>query len=265
MKPTITSANNDTIKQLRRLASSGRFRRETNQYLAEGVHLVASLLVSGEMPSSFVVAESATANSEVANLIRQLSEGGVDYIGVSDSLFESFSMVHAPVGIVAIFTPKAVDLNSILPLKADAIMLEDIQDPGNIGTILRTAVASGVGQALLSPKCSSPWSPKALRAGMGAQFSIDIYEDCSLIDIAKQSTIKTIATTLSSDSQSLYGLDLKDPVVWIFGSEGAGVSRPLSEVASIRAHIPQESSSVESLNVAAAAAVCLYERYRQTI
>src|SRR5690606_14981531 len=116
---------------------------------------------------------------------------------------------------------------------------------------------------ILSPGCASPWSPKALRAGMGAQFSLAIHEEAELGAIITAAEVPILATTLASDNQSLYAIDLQRPVAWLFGSEGQGVSEPLAGRASTIVLIPQVNTSVESLNVAAAAAVCLYEHYRQ--
>lgn len=98
---------------------------------------------------------------------------------------------------------------------------------------------------------------------MGAQFGLTIYEDTDLAKLIKNTNATTIATTLSSDSQSLYSLDVKKPILWLFGNEGQGVSGRLAKLADIRATIPQAPSSVESLNVASSVAVCLYEQYRQ--
>src|SRR5690606_9392723 len=125
------------------------------------------------------------------------------------------------------------------------------------------AAAAGVKAIMLSPGCASPWSPKALRAGMGAQFSLVIHEAVDLATAMRDAQIPTLATTLATDASSLYSTDLRRPVAWLFGSEGQGVSESLAQSTTNRILIPQADSSVEPLNVAAAAAVCLYEQYRQ--
>lgn len=263
MLEKITSANNPFIKEIRKLLSSSKARREANTYVAEGIHLVQSLISSQQKVTTYLCATSAMNNPEIRELQENLAH--VRGIVVPDSLFESISTVHASVGIIAVFSLESPLVDSILPLKETTLLLEDIQDPGNMGTILRTAAAVGVRHVVLSSGCASPWSPKALRAGMGAQFSLGIYEDSSLLEAVTNAVIPVLATSLASDSTSLYDLDLTQPVAWIFGNEGAGISVPLAKVASRRVLIPQVSSSVESLNVAAAATVCLYEQYRQTI
>lgn len=255
----ITSASNPLIKQLRKLVSSAKARRETGQYIAEGTHLVESYLTTGATPLRYVYAESATHNQEVAALIERLRELAIEGVAVSDTLFESLASIHANVGILIIFQPTTTSLQA----SQTTVVLEDIQDPGNLGTILRTAAATGVTNIVLSSGSASPWSPKALRAGMGAQFSLHIQENVNLEEFIKMSTIPTLVTTLSDTSENLYDLDLTQPVVWILGNEGQGVSQPLTNLADTQVHIPQTNTAVESLNVAAATSVCLYEQYRQ--
>lgn len=263
MTEIITSVNNPTIKMLRKLLSSSRARREANLFVAEGIHLVQSFLLSGQLPNLFIYAESAINNQEIAQLLQASRMTNAEKVVIADSLFESFTNIHASSGICITFTPRTVALKTILPLTVDCILLEDIQDPGNVGTILRTAAAVGIKNVLLSDKCASPWSPKSLRAGMGAQFSLDIYENIDLLNVLNGAQITSLATVLSKDSASLYDIDLKKQIAWLFGSEGQGISEKLSRAAKIKATIPQEATTVESLNVAAAAAVCLYEQYRQ--
>ncbi len=260
MDPVITSAHNQTIKQLRKLSTSSKARRDTSTYIAEGAHLVASYLSTGQTPISYVCAESALENPEIQQLIDKLQE--VDRTITADSLFESLTSIHANTGILLLFTPKHPKTTDI-PANSTSILLEDVQDPGNLGTILRTATAAGVSDVFLSSGCTSPWSQKALRAGMGAQFGVTIHEDTDLSSLIAASPVPVFATVLSSKSTSLYTLDLARPLAWLFGSEGQGLSETLSRQVATHILIPQNNTPVESLNVAAAAAVCLYEQYRQ--
>ncbi len=257
----ITSAQNPLVKQLRSLQSS-KGRREANLYVAEGIHLTNSYLASGNVPQRYVCAESALQNPEIAELAGKLDVAGVGRAVLADPLFESVGSIHASVGILILCTPHQASINT-LP-GTTSVLLEGIQDPGNLGTILRTAAAAGVSHAILSPGCASPWSPKALRAGMGAQFSLHVCEDADLTTLVQNSPVQTAVTTLSAQSTSLYDTDLTQPIAWILGNEGAGVSQPLIDLAKLHITIPQADTAVESLNVAAAAAVCLYEQYRQS-
>lgn len=262
MTGIITSAHNPMVKQLRRLVTSAKARREAGLAVAEGVHLVRSLVENSVDITLLVCAESALQNSEVSQLASGFSEIKARQLVVKDSLFESFSRVHASVGILAAFAPP-VAKSVPVELTENTVLLDDVQDPGNLGTILRTAAAVGVRQVFLSSGCASAWSPKALRAGMGAQFGLAVYENVQLAELVKNSTMPTLVTTLSEKSQSLYELDLTGPAAWVFGSEGLGVSEELLNLATTHVGIPQENTAVESLNVAAATAVCLYEQYRQ--
>lgn len=256
----VSSSNNDTVKFLRKLTSQQKFRRETQQTVAHGPHLIESYRNWIQEAEMFYVASSAIDNPEVTALVRILESHQIKGVELPDSLYESLSDVHARVGISLVIPVPAAD--TARPLEEDAILLEAVQDPGNLGTILRTARATGIHKVYLSADCTSAWGPKALRAGMGAQFGLTIYEQADLRSIIKQSRIPVYATTLSPDSISLYDIPLHSEVAWLFGSEGRGVSVELQNLAHQRVHIPQVTSSVESLNIAAAAAVCLYERFR---
>ena len=258
----ITSANNQTIKRVKRLLTSSRFRREQAEVVAEGIHLTKSYLVSGGTPKTYLYAESAIVNPEVSSLIEKLQMNGVVGAAVKDSVFEAVFDIHAGVGIAIVFE---------LPINpqrrdevGDELLLEDVQDPGNIGTILRTAAAVGVQCVYLSANSSSVWSPKALRGGMGAQFSLNIYEGVDLVEHARHAQVPLFVTSLEK-SESIYEIDMTHPIGWVFGNEGQGVSTELMELASKRVTIPQAVTAVESLNVSAAVAVCLFEQQRQRL
>lgn len=261
MADIITSSSNPTVRRLRKLATSNKIRREERRSIASGTHLVRSFLDTGARPEICIIATAAQANDEVITLARELQHGNTTLIELSDNVYESIADVHASVGISIVFVTPMTDISTALT--DDALLLEDIQDPGNLGTILRTAAATGMSNIYLSPNCASAWSPKALRAGMGAQFGLHIYEQSDLHEVIQSSQIPTYATMLTGNSVDLYSLDLRQPAAWLVGNEGQGVSQRLAALATERVHIPQADTPVESLNVAAAAAVCLYEQFRQ--
>ncbi len=265
MDKVITSASNDTVKQLRRLLASGKERRKANRYVAEGIHLTESYLAGGQVPDMYICSVSSQYNHEVAELLEELRATEAKQLVLADSLFESLSTIHANVGIIIVFQPIKPQEISIATLQENTVLLEEVQDTGNLGTILRTAAAVGIRNIVLSPGCASPWSPKALRAGMGAQFSLNLHEDADLMKVLTEYDTVSIAATLGVGSVSLYDIDLRRPTCWLFGSEGRGVSETLASAATMKVAIPQEASSVESLNVATAASVCLYEQYRQNV
>ncbi len=146
-------------------------------------------------------------------------------------------------------------------LENDAILLDGVQDPGNVGTLLRTAAAAGVRQALLGPGCAAAWSPKVLRAGQGAHFVLAIHEDADLATFMADYRGTTAVTCLDG-ATSLYDARWEGMLAWVFGAEGQGVRAELQAAARLRVRIPMPGA-VESLNVAAAAAVCLFEMVRQ--
>jgi TrmH family RNA methyltransferase len=170
-------------------------------------------------------------------------------------------LVDTPSGMLAVVsTPEA---KQAFRLDQDAILLDGVQDPGNLGTLLRTAAAAGVRQAILSSGCASAWSPKALRAGQGAHFALHIHEAVDLAQFVAEYTGTSMVTCLDG-ATSLYEAQWSGPVAWIFGAEGQGVRRDLIAAASLRIKIPMPGA-VESLNVAAAAAVCLFEAVRRRL
>jgi TrmH family RNA methyltransferase len=140
------------------------------------------------------------------------------------------------------------------------LLLEDIQDPGNLGSILRSASASGVDLVYLSDHCADLWSPKVLRGGQGAHFHLPCIEKAIFSDITKTFTGKIFATTLNG--KSIFKENLKGPVAFIFGNEGSGLQSETLDLTSHIIHIPMQKG-IESLNVSAAVSVCLYEKYRQ--
>jgi len=159
--------------------------------------------------------------------------------------------------------PEPVDLEDFAPEPgAVLLMLDQVTDAGNVGAILRTAAAFGVPQVWALGGTAGLWSPKVLRAGMGAHFALRIVEGVDLAGLASRYHGRLVATTLRADT-SIFDVDLGGDVALLFGNEGAGLSPELADKPGIKACIPMPGSA-ESLNVAAAAAVCLFERVRQT-
>jgi TrmH family RNA methyltransferase len=252
----IQSRDNAFFKQLKRLAESGRERRKTGQTLLDGVHLVEAYEKVYGPPETLVVAESALAGGEIAAYVAERQ-----IVVLTDGLMRDLGLVDTPSGLLAIAAmPKA---NATVDGKKDAILLDGVQDPGNVGTLLRTAAAAGIKQALLSPGCAAAWSPKVLRAGQGAHFVLNIHED---IDLAGFMTDYrgTTAVTCLDGATSLYEAQWSGSLAWVFGAEGQGVRRELIDAAMLRVRIPMPGA-VESLNVGAAAAVCLFEAVRRRL
>jgi len=253
----IESAANPRFKLLRQLVDSSRERKKAGLTVLDGIHLVQAYQTGIGAPEEIWVSAKGSENSEIKQILNKIPSSQVLLLG--DSQFDQLSQLAAPTGVIAVVkTPRP------RPVPADmtaCVLLEDIQDPGNLGSILRSAAAAGVRHVLLSKNSVHAWSPRVLRAGMGSHFMIEIHEQADLFAIVKAFKGRVIATNRSAP-RSLYDCDLGGKVALLFGNEGGGLSRPLREAAHDEVSIPMPGG-VESLNVGAAVAVCLFERVRQ--
>lgn len=252
----LTSRDNPFIKALRALAADPREIRRQERTLLDGPHLVEAYLDRRGLPDSVVVSESAAASAEVEGLLARM--GDVDTVHVPDGVFREVSGGGTPVGILAVVRIPATPAGAI---EGSCVMLDAIQDAGNVGTMLRTAAAAGIRDAVLGRGCAGAWAPRVLRAGQGAHFALRIREQADLAEELARYRGTSIAA-VARGGESLYELDIAGPVAWIFGNEGAGIDERLIAAATRRATIPL-SGETESLNVAAAAAICLFEGVRQ--
>ena len=253
---TVTSRDNPLYKQLRLLASTSQARKKEGLSMLDGVHLVRAYVEQCGAPALMAVSESGIKRPEIAGLVKRC---GVQVLQVPDALLESISAVEHGAGVVAaVATPREA-----LPptVSEDCLLLDHVQDPGNMGSILRSAAAAGVRRVFCSRKTVYAWSPKVLRAGQGAHFGLSIVEGVELEEVIARLTIPLVATS-SHAVKTLHSLNLTSPMAWVFGNEGAGVSPALLQRATWQTKIPMPGGA-ESLNVAAAAAVCLFEAVRQ--
>lgn len=251
----IVSRDNAIFKHLKKLAENARERRIDGQTLLDGVHLVESYLqVFGE-PELTIIPEGKSS-LEATHLMQRL--GDVNTVMLPTLLFAELTPVVSSTGILALIKKPMLAPPSQINF---ALMLEDIQDPGNLGSMLRTALGAGVEAVYLSKGCTDAWSPKALRGGQGAHFSLPIMEAADLVEVITQFAGNTYATTLGG--ASLYAQDLRKPTAFVIGNEGAGLNAATIRTASHQISIPMHHG-VESLNAAAAVAICLFERSRQT-
>lgn len=250
----ITSAANPAYELLKKQVRDSRARRQAGAAILDGAHLLEAALAAGIQPELVAASEDRLDRPEVAALLARLPDRAV--LAMPEMLLKGLSTVDTPTGLVA-----RIAVPSPAPTPGAAILLEDIQDPGNLGTLLRTAAAAGVGSAYLSTGCADAWSPKVLRAGMGAHFALAIHERADLAAVAQSWPGDVIATDLAG-SQSLYEAELPADCAFLFGNEGAGLSPALLAAADRRVRIPMPGRT-ESLNVGAAAAVCLFEWVRQ--
>ena len=256
----VASASNARYRRLLALVASSRDRARAGVVVLEGVHLLqawAARFGAVTEPIEVFVARRAIADAEIASWT---SRHRSNAIVLEDRLFDRASSVEHGAGLLAIVAKPSVPLPA--QLDDDAVYLDRVQDPGNVGTVLRSCAAAGVRRVLCAPGTAACWSPKVLRAAMGAHFALEIHEGIEVAELQERCRIAAIATDAGAP-RSLYDSDLRAPALWLFGNEGQGLAPALKSWAQTqRVSIPQ-TDAVESLNVGVAAALCLYEQWRQ--
>ena len=254
---TIHSRDNAFAKQLIALAHSSRERKKARLTVLDGIHLVSAYADSLGPVHTLAVAESALAQPEVVQLMARHDARHINVL--SDALMALASSLESPACILAIVsTPNARPV----PLNADAVLvLEDVQDPGNVGSMLRSAAAAGVREVVLSKTCAFCWSPKVLRAGQGAHFALNMVEGVEVVDWVSRYQGQSLALVPQA-TQTLYDCQLTQPTAFLIGNEGSGLSAALISAASHSVTVPMPGP-MESLNAAACAAITLFEMVRQ--
>ncbi|GAB3411614.1 RNA methyltransferase [Massilia agilis] len=256
---TITSRDNAFYKELKQLATSSQARRKAGQSLLDGVHLCQAWLDLRGAPVHCVVSEGVLANPEVDAVVRRCESLRAPVTVFPDALFAAISQVEHGINLAfVVATPRPAQPGA---LAQSAVLLDGVQDPGNVGSILRSAAAAGIKQVFCSAGTAFCWSPKVLRAAMGAHFVLEIFENVDLPQLVRDARVPVLATS-GYAAERLYSLDLKRDVAWVLGHEGQGVTAEVLELATHRVAVPH-AGKVESLNVAACAAVCFFEQLRQ--
>ncbi|MGQ3051030.1 MAG: TrmH family RNA methyltransferase [Roseateles sp.] len=249
----VTSRDNPALVRLRKLTADANGYRKAGSVWVEGDHLLRAALHRGWRPALVVLTEAALQDAALAALAQTAPRALV----VPTALFKGLSALESPAQIGAELTlpdAPAIDAN------VASVVLDRLQDAGNVGAILRSAAAFGVRQVLAIKGTAALWSPKVLRAGQGAHFGLRLIEGLAADDLAALA-VPLIATSSHTD-QRLHGVTLPSPCAWVMGHEGQGVSAELMARCALTVGIPQPGGE-ESLNVAAAAAICLYESHRQ--
>jgi TrmH family RNA methyltransferase len=255
----ISSRQNTHVKLAHKLAESARERIKSGRTLLDGVRLIGAYIEKfGVKAVTLLVSEEGASRPEVLKLTEAV--GPRRAFLLAQERFDDITQVETPYGVTAI-----VDIPRIETRSPDdfRVVLDGVQDPGNVGGLLRTAAAAGATSAYLAKGCADAWSPKSLRGGMGAQFVLPVRERLQLSAALSEFTGSVIATSPRA-KKSIFEIDLTGPVAMIFGSEGRGLAAEGIEMATQLVHIPM-AREVESLNVAAAAAVCCFERVRQVL
>jgi TrmH family RNA methyltransferase len=242
----ITSRDNPWLKELRRLAQDNAAPYRQQRAWIEGDHLCRAALARGRQPEVAVFAESAWSVAP-----KDWWQSAPRVVVLPDALFESISALASPARMGYVL-PIA---RTALEPSAATVVLDRVQDAGNVGSILRSAAAFGFGQVLALSGTAALWSGKVLRAGMGAHFGLRLLEHLDVHDLA---TLEVpLLVTSSHMGDLLHRASLPSPCAWVMGHEGQGVQQALADRAALSVRIAQPGGE-ESLNVAAAAAICLH-------
>lgn len=253
----LESKDNAKIKHLRALLEQQHYRKKHQQSVIEGTHLCLAYLQQYPVQAIFTT-EHALQHDDFAQ-IQQLYTGTIFVI--STHLYKELSQLGTSLACLTVIDLKHHHTQTI-DFTRDTLILDNVQDPGNVGTLLRSSASANIKQVLCTQGTASLWSPRVVRAGMGAHFSLNCVENVQLEEILPQFQIPIYATS-SHLAQSLYDLDLRQPQVWILGNEGQGVSDYALKFAQ-GVSIPQPGGQ-ESLNVAVAGSVCFFEMVRQRL
>jgi TrmH family RNA methyltransferase len=243
----IASRDNPLLKELRKLAQGNTAYRKTGRFWIEGDHLCSAALLRGLRPSMAVFAKSFGPETSV-----QFGSAAPKSVVVPDALFSEISGLESPAKLGFVLDlplPTAIDLH------APTVILDRVQDAGNVGSILRSAAAFGFKQVIAMQETAALWSPKVLRAGMGAHFGLLLHEGVAEADL---DTLQLpLVVTSSHGGGLIQDVRLPFPCAWVMGHEGQGVRQSLLTRATVLVRIGQPGGE-ESLNVAAAAAICLH-------
>ena len=251
----ITSSQNPKLKLARALQGRPKERQEANAFVIEGVRLIEEAVTAGWRFQFALFSDGLSERGQ--DLLKVLAAHRVDVEEVAGDLLQKVSETETPQGILAVL--EFTDLET--PASPNFILIPDqIRDPGNLGTLLRTAAATGVQAILLPPETTDPFAPKVVRAGMGAHFHLPIH---SLTwDEIRERTKDLQIFLADMDGTSCWETDLRKPLVLIIGSEAEGASADAKQLATQKICIPM-AGNVESLNAGVAGSVLMFEVVRQ--
>ncbi len=253
----ITSAQNSKIKLVRALLGRAKERRESNAFVAEGVRLVEEAASSNWKFQFALYDESLSERGK--SQVESLKSRGVDVEMVSESLMKSLSETETPQGILAVLE----STNLPIPQSPNFILIPDqIRDPGNLGTLLRTAAAAGVQAVLIPPETTDAFAPKVVRSGMGAHFRLPIHSMTweEITQMSKSAKLQIFLADMNG--RSCWETDLRQPLAFIMGGEAEGASEEARKLANQQISIPM-MGRMESLNAGVAGSVLMFEVVRQ--
>jgi TrmH family RNA methyltransferase len=265
MDDYITSASNTIIKKAKRLQMK-KYRELDNQYLMEGIRAIEAIILKKCLPSKVFYTEKSCDDSRCSELMAILQREKVPCIRVTDQIINLLSETENTQGFIAVMDIMKHEMKDIVNQKGLILILDRIQDPGNLGTIIRTADAVGASGAILPKGGADPYNSKAIRASVGSIVSFPLVTKVDVIDsIAYMKKIGySIVTAEMCGSVPFYTACLKYPIALIVGNEAYGIAKEIIKISDSSIHIPMVNQ-VESLNVAIASGVLLYEIYRQNV
>jgi TrmH family RNA methyltransferase len=258
---TITSRQHGFVARCRAAAARSGAEAEV---LLDGPHLVRDALAAGVPIEMAGIATPSLEGAEMAALREALEDAGIEVVALSGPVMDAASPVRTPSGIVAIATlvpaTLAAALDGARPL---VVVAAGVQDPGNVGAIVRAADAAGATAVVMTEGCASPFGWKALRGAMGSAFRLPVTHGVGVDDVLREARARGIVSValVPEAGADLYASDLTGPCLVLAGGEGQGLGS-LAELADVRVRIPM-AQGVESLNVAVATGVVLFEAYRQ--
>ena len=258
----ISSKDNELVKHIKKLKDK-KYRDESNEYIVEGVKLIEEAVKENAKIKKIVVCEDTTRTYEIpTNVMLEIAK--YECIYVTEKIFATITQVTNPQGIMAIIEKN--DKNKEIDFTQDIIVaLDDVQDPGNLGTILRTVDSIGLNQIIVSKGTADAFNAKVVRSTMGAIFRINIIEVDDLkqsIKEMKKHHFKLMVTSLQTEN-SIYDIDFNKKII-VIGNESNGVSQEIQDMADEKAKIPMLGKT-ESLNASVAAGIVMYEYVRQKL
>lgn len=254
----VTSKENSIIKHIKKLSKSAKYRRESGEFIAEGLRLCIDALNSGVKINSLIISEDAAEKySDEINKIEAVCDNSYT---LSRSLFREISDTKNPQGILCII--KTLDKHTLfdkMVFGGKFVALDNIQDPSNLGTVLRTAEAVGVDGVILSSDCCDIYSPKVVRGSMGAVFRLPVVISESIAGfLSEHKELRSYACVVDNSAEKITSISFEDPCVVVIGNEGNGIKDSTLNECDKKITIPMNGRA-ESLNASAAAAIIIWE------
>ena len=268
VEPTPLSASNPRIASLRRLSGRRKARLEAGRFVIEGPVPIGELLAAGADLDELYVDLDQWAQvddrSPLRSVVRDADAAGVPVWGLTSSVFASVSDTATPQGVLALAIRSVVPVRSVADLDGPVLVLVDISDPGNAGTLVRAAEAAGCAGVVFAGSSTDPFGPKAVRAAAGSIVRLPVSEDAEVSTVLDElrSTGRTLVATVVDGGAAPEATDLSVPVAILIGSEAHGLASEVIAACSATITIPMQSA-VESINAAMAGAVVLFEVARQ--